>query len=533
MSARTAIIIGGGPAGLTAALELLERTDITPVVYEASDALGGISRTINYKGNRMDIGGHRFFSKSDRVMTWWQKIMPLQGAEDGATGPTEITYQRKTRSVMLPTNGPHPDATDDVMLIRRRLSRIYYLRKFFDYPISLNAETIRNLGPVRIVKIGASYVLARVRPIKDEKSLEDFFINRFGKELYKTFFKDYTEKVWGVPCKEIGADWGAQRIKGLSVGSALMHAAKKPFQRASSISQKDTETSLIEQFMYPKLGPGQMWEIVADRIRAEGGHVHLRHRVVSITNEGDRITSATICNEETGQEEVVTGDYFFSTMPINELLQSFTGEVPADVKHVSDNLPYRDFITVGVLAKRLALPDGEGPTNIVPDNWIYIQESDVKIGRLQIFNNWSPYLVADPNTVWMGLEYFCYEGDELWSMADDAFFDFAVAELDKIGIIDRKDVLDGTVVRVKKTYPAYFGVFKDFDKVREYTDRFPNLFLLGRNGMHRYNNADHSMLTAMTAVDNIVNGQTDKANIWSVNTESDYHEAKQEQEQQA
>src|SRR5215213_75254 len=525
MTQKTAIIIGAGPAGLTAAFELLKRTDIKPVVFEASNAICGISQTINYKGNRMDIGGHRFFSKSDRVMAWWQDIMPLQGAEGDEDQTIDVTYRKQTRGITLPVNGPHPDATDEVMLVRHRLSRIYYLRKFFNYPITLNPDTVKNLGPVRMARIGASYVAIRARPIKPEKSLEDFYINRFGRELYRTFFKDYTEKVWGVPCNEIEPEWGAQRVKGLSVRKVLAHAIKQPFQKRATLAQKEVETSLIEQFMYPKYGPGQMWEQVTKRVVKEGGEVHMRHKVVGIAHEGETVTGVTVLDELTGGTHHVAGDYIFSTMPVKELVEAL-GDAPKDVREVSDNLPYRDFITVGLLLKRLALPGGTGPTNLVPDNWIYIQERDVKIGRLQIFNNWSPYLVADPNTVWLGLEYFCNEGDDLWSMKDEDFLAFATDELAHIGIIDKKDVLDGTVVRVKKTYPSYFGAYLHFDKIRDYVDRFPNLFLLGRNGMHRYNNADHSMLTAMTAVDNIVNGEQDKTNIWEVNTESDYHEEK-------
>jgi protoporphyrinogen oxidase len=524
---KTAIIIGGGPAGLTAALELLERTDIVPVVYEASNAIGGISQTINYKGNRMDIGGHRFFSKSDRVMDWWQRILPIQGSTGNVEETFDITYRRRSRSVSLSPNGPSPDTTDEIMLIRERLSRIYYLRKFFDYPVALNATTIRNLGPVRIFKIGMAYLKARVRPIKPEKSLEDFMINRFGTELYETFFKDYTEKLWGVNTSDIDPSWGAQRIKGLSIGGAVMHALKKPFQRGSKgIGQKDTETSLIERFMYPKYGPGQMWEVVARMVEERGGKVHMMHSVNELAVTDGKISSATIVDQKTGEAKIVTGDYFFSTQPVKELIANLAPYAPEEIKHVSDGLMYRDFVTVGVLLTRLDLPEGVGPTNLVPDNWIYIQERSVKLGRLQIFNNWSPYLVADPNTVWLGMEYFCTEGDELWSKSDEEFFDFAIKELDSIGIIDLKDVLDGTVVRVKKTYPAYFGTYDRFDEVREFVDRYPNLFLLGRNGMHRYNNADHSMLTAMTAVDNIIAGREDKSNIWSVNTESEYHEEK-------
>lgn len=526
MSTKTALIIGAGPAGLTAALELLRRTDIKPIIFEASDAIGGISQTICYKGNRMDIGGHRFFSKSDRVMEWWQGILPIQGMEGSGNGSIEITYQRKARAVAVQQDGPDPTKTDNVMLIRQRLSRIYYQRKFFDYPVALNSTTIRNLGFPRMAKIGTSYIWARVRPIKPEKSLQDFMINRFGNELYRTFFKDYTEKVWGVPCEDIDPEWGAQRIKGVSISTALKHAITKPFKRDRSVSQKGTETSLIEQFMYPKLGPGQMWEEVARMVEEKGGEIHMRQAVTEVHHDGKTVTGITVVNQDNDEAKTYTGDYVFSTMPVKELVAGMGDDVPKRVLDIAGALPYRDFITVGVLLNRLATPGGEGPANLVPDNWIYVQEPDVKVGRLQIFNNWSPYLVADPNTAWIGMEYFCYEGDELWNKSDDDFLEFAVNELAHIHIIDKKDVLDGTVRRVKKTYPAYFGAYHDFDEVRNYTDKFDNLFLLGRNGMHRYNNADHSMLTAMTAVDNIIKGVTDKANIWAVNTESDYHEEK-------
>jgi protoporphyrinogen oxidase len=523
MSRKTAIIIGAGPAGLTAALELLRRTDIHPIVLEASEVLGGISQTITYKGNRMDIGGHRFFSKSDRVMSWWQEILPLQRTDE-AKRTVAITYHRQQRQVVQPGAGPDPEVTERVMLIRRRLSRIYFLRKFFDYPVTLNLTTIRNLGLARMTRIGVSYIRAQLQPIRPERSLEDFMINRFGRELYHTFFQYYTEKVWGAPCREIDPSWGAQRIKGLSVTKVLTNAIMRPFRRRST-SQKDVETSLIEQFLYPKLGPGQMWEEVAAHIRQGGGEVRCGHRVTAVAHSGTRVTGVTVVDEETGEQSELAADYVFSTMPVKELIAGMGPDVPGDVRAIAAGLRYRDFITVGVLLTRLALPGGQGPTNLVPDTWIYIQERDVQIGRLQIFNNWSPYLVADPErTVWLGLEYFCNEGDDLWQMSDDAFLAFAVDELARIDIIDPADVLDGTVRRVRKAYPAYFGTYDQFERIRQYTDTFPNLYLLGRNGMHRYNNADHSMLTAMTAVDNIVSGREDKANIWAVNTETEYHE---------
>jgi protoporphyrinogen oxidase len=511
---KRAIIIGGGPAGLTAAYELLKRTDIQPVVLEKADILGGISRTVNYKGNRIDIGGHRFFSKSDRVMEWWLEIMPLQHSRNVEE---EIAYQGKTRTIRSADQGPDPDRVDRVMLVRGRKSRIYFLRKFFEYPITLSFQTLRNLGVFRTIRIGVSYVWSVLFPIRNEKNLEQFFINRFGRELYLTFFKSYTEKVWGVACREISAEWGAQRIKGLSVTRTLLHILKRLFgSKGADLAQKGTETSLIEKFLYPKLGPGQMWEEVALKVQEMGGEVLMNQDVQQIVIEGNRVKALRTA---TGAFE---GDYFFSTMPVQELIRKLDGApVPAEVREVSEGLMYRDFITVGLLLRRLKL---EGA--LIRDNWIYIQEPDVLAGRLQIFNNWSPYLTADPENVWVGVEYFCYEGDALWQKPDDEMKAFAAAELSRIGIIDQDAVLDATVIRMPKTYPAYFGAYDRFDLVRQYTDRFENLFLVGRNGMHKYNNQDHSMLTAMTAVDNIIAGRSDKANIWATNTEQEYHESK-------
>ena len=526
---KTAIIIGAGPAGLTTAYELLEKTNIKPIIFEMTHDIGGISKTVNYKGNRIDIGGHRFFSKSDRVMEWWKNILPLQSAPSREDLILDITYQNKTRPVQLSAHGADPEKVDKVMLIRSRLSRIFFLRKFFSYPVSLSMNTVKNLGIVRMARIGISYVCTRLFPIKHEKSLEDFFINRFGRELYLTFFKDYTEKVWGVKCNQIKPEWGAQRIKGLSITKALIHALKQCFSKDSSLEQKQTETSLIEQFMYPKHGPGQMWEVVTDMVSSKGAEIHKDHKIVGITHEGNKIVEVKVKNMTTGQVQAYKGDYFFSTMPVKELIQCFETDVPKEVQEVANGLMYRDFITVGLLLKKLKVQNETSATtinNIVPDNWIYIQERDVKIGRLQIFNNWSPYMVKDPNTAWIGLEYFCNVGDELWSKSDEEFTRFAIQELAKIDIIYEEDVLDHTVIRMPNTYPAYFGTYDQFDVVKNFTDKIENLFLIGRNGMHRYNNQDHSMLTAMTAVENIVNDVKSKDNIWSVNVEMEYHEEK-------
>jgi len=573
--AKTAVIIGAGPAGLTAGLELLRRTEIVPVILESSEEIGGISRTIRYKGNRMDIGGHRFFSKSDRVMQWWMELMPpdLSVAADAATGPAgdrpeaqnlpaEISYQGKRRVVTVPAHLPEepplrglgplhhtgeveesggvedaaetvmvaePANPDLVMLIRPRRSRIYYLRKFFDYPITLTATTLKNLGLVRMVRVGTSYAVSRVRQIKPEKSLEDFLINRFGRELYLTFFKSYTEKVWGTPCHQISAEWGAQRIKGLSLTSAVKHFVKKMFRaggEGGDLAQKGTDTSLIERFMYPKFGPGQLWEYVAELIRQKGGEIHLGWRVDKIHfAEGSELhVTAIEAVRANGERRIFAGDYFFSTMPMRELLRAMQTPIPANVMEVSDGLQYRDFITVGLLVDRLKVTEPDG--SLLKDTWIYIQEPDVLLGRLQIFNNWSPYLVSDPAKVWIGLEYFCYDTDDLWKMSDDEVRKFAIAEVAKIGILDAADVSDGHVVRVPKTYPAYFGTYDRFDELKTFTDRIDNLFLVGRNGMHKYNNQDHSMLTAMHVVDGLAAGSVNKQALWEINTEQEYHEEK-------
>ena len=518
---KTALIIGAGPAGLTAALELLRRSDVRPIVLEATERIGGISCTIRHNGNRMDIGGHRFFSKSDRVMDWWTELLPVSSTENDADFHA-IHYQNQQRQVAA---GAVPADPDLVMLVRPRKSRIYFLRSFFDYPLALNGQTFRQLGAWRMVKIGLGYLRARLFPRRNEKTLEDFLINRFGNELYLTFFKSYTEKVWGVPCDQISAEWGAQRIKGLSLRTAVAHFLKKTLGRknSSGIAQKETETSLIERFLYPKLGPGQLWEHVADLIATMGGEVRLGWRVDRLHVENDRVVALQATGPD-GTSHTFSADYVFSTMPVRELIRALDVDVPPDILTVADGLLYRDFITVGLLVDRLAVTESDGSP--LRDTWIYIQEPDVLVGRLQIFNNWSPYMVADPSKVWIGLEYFCYDTDDLWKMSDAGLARFAIAEVEKIGILRASDVRDTHVVRVPKTYPAYFGTYDRFDEIVRYLDRFRNLFPVGRNGMHKYNNQDHSMLTAMTAVDQIVAGQIDKSVLWQINTEQEYHEEK-------
>jgi protoporphyrinogen oxidase len=527
MKQSTAIIIGAGPAGLTAAIELQRGSAIKPVILEASHEIGGISRTVRYKGNRMDIGGHRFFSKSDRVMRWWLDMMPVEArsGQDAAGQNGQLRYQGQQRDMPQLDVAADPQKQDLVMLVRQRKSRIYFLRKFFDYPISLTAATFKNLGLLRTMKCGVSYLRSALLPQREEKSLEDFIINRFGKQLYLTFFKSYTEKVWGVPCNEISAEWGAQRIKGLSLTGVVKHFLKKTFssKQPGDIAQKKTETSLIEKFLYPKFGPGQLWEHAAEMVTSNGGEIHHGIQIDRIHRDGNNITSVEGL-DQAGQRVTFAGDYFISTMPVRDLVRAFTVPPPAEVIEVSEGLMYRDFITVGLLANKLAVTEKDGAQ--LKDNWIYIQEPDVVVGRLQIFNNWSPWLVAGKDKVWIGLEYFCRDTDPLWKLSDDEMSKFAIAEIAKIGILKAEDVEDSHVVHVPKTYPAYFGSYDRFGVIRDFTDQIENLFLVGRNGMHKYNNQDHSMLTAMTAVENIINGVVTKDNIWAINTEMEYHEEK-------
>ena len=472
---KIAIIIGAGPAGLTAAYELLNKTDIKPIILEETPYVGGISRTAEYKGNRMDLGGHRFFTKNEYINKLWRDI-----CQD--------------------------------MMTRPRTSRVFYLGKFFDYPISLKFSTLKNLGFFRTFKVGIGYMKSVIFKRK-ENNLENFMINRFGTPLYRMFFENYTEKVWGRPPKEIDASWGKQRIKGLSITKLIANALR---------INKKKETSLIDEFLYPKLGPGELYEKMAKKILNMGGEIVYNAKVEKVNLEDGIVSGITASGIE------YKADYFFSSMPIKDLCLAMN-DVPENHLKVAENLPYRDFITVGLLCKNLEI-DAPYPK----DNWIYIQETDVKIGRLQIFNNWSPYLVAKPteedvtSPCWIGLEYFAYEGDELWNMSDSDFISFATLELAKIGVVKVESVLDGTRIKVKKAYPAYFDSYADFPALQDWLCGIGNLYCIGRNGQHRYNNMDHSMLTAVTAVDSLLNNKG-TGECWRVHTDEEYHELRKTQ----
>lgn len=516
------VIIGAGPAGLTMAYEILKngQDKYEVVILEETSDIGGISKTVRYNGNRMDIGGHRFFSKDERVMNFWKDLMPIQGKDS-------IDDKILNRKKQLAEGGPDPEKEDNVMLLRHRVSRIYYLKKFFEYPISMKPETFKNMGFGRTMKAGFSY-LKTILVKREEKSLEDFYINRFGKVLYSMFFEKYTEKLWGRHPSEISADWGAQRVKGISISAVIKDMFHKLF---GNKNKNNTETSLIEEFWYPKYGPGQLWETLAKEIEKLGGTIKKGYKVEHINFKDGKILSVDC--EVNGKIETVKGDIFASSMPMNDLVAGFEGiDVPQNIRDIVKGLPFRDFITVGLLVDKLNLEnktDIKTLGNIVPDCWIYVQEPQVKMCRIQIFNNWSPYLVKDvQHKVWIGLEYTCSEGDKYWNMSDKEFIDFAVDELVSMNIINKDQVEDAHREKIKKAYPAYFDTYKDIDKLIEFINKIDNLYCIGRNGQHRYNNMDHSMVTGMEAANNIITGKKTKENIWNVNTDKEYHEVKKD-----
>ena len=520
MSQKKVIVIGAGPAGLTAAYELLKQApdmyDVT--VYEESEQFGGISRTVLYHGNRMDMGGHRFFSKVPEVNAWWDQMLPRQGApsRDDAI---------LARPCTLAPGGPDPERTDLVMLRRNRVSRIFFKNKFFDYPISLKLETFTNMGFKDTLASGFSYLHAMLFK-RQERSLEDFYINRFGKKLYSMFFEHYTENLWGRHPSQIDPSWGAQRVKGVSIMAVLKNAFNKKHGRTDG----HVETSLIEEFSYPKLGPGQLWEVTADEIKRLGGHIETGARVTGIhKDDSQHITGVRVERAKGATDE--SADIVISSMPIRDLVAGMN-DVPSEPARIAAGLPYRDYMTLGVLIPHLNLvnrTDIRTIGGIVPDNWVYVHDRSVQMGRFQIYNNWSPYLVEDlEHTVWMGLEYFCTEGDAMWSMSDEEFTRMAIQEMVTIGLIDDvSEVMDSHVERVKKAYPAYFDTYSEIDTLIEYLNGIDNLYCVGRNGQHRYNNIDHSMCTSFETVRAILSGNRDRSAIWNVNTEKEYHESAQ------
>lgn len=510
---KNVIIIGAGPAGLTAAYELLKDNseEYNVIILEETNEIGGISKTVNYKNNRIDIGGHRFFSKNKEIMDFWKTLMPVQGSPS-------LDDKLLKREKNLTAEGPNPEIEDNVLLVRQRVSRIYYLKKFFDYPISLKIQTFKNMGFKRTVKSGFSY-LKTIFYKRKEESLEDFYINRFGKYLYEMFFEKYTEKLWGRHPSQISADWGAQRVKGVSITAVIKNALFK--------SSKNKETSLIEEFWYPKYGVGQLWETLALKVEQLGGCIKKNCKVVGIQISDDKVEQIKYI--ENGEEKNLKGDIFLSSMPLKELILGMGKFIPAEISEIAEGLPYRDFITVGLLLNKINLKNETNIKtlgNIIPDCWIYMQEPEVKMCRIQIFNNWSPYMLENPmNNIWIGMEYVCSEKDDLWKMQEDEMKNYAINELKKLNLINEDEILDYHVEKIKKAYPAYFDTYSEIDKVIEYVNKFDNLYCIGRNGQHRYNNMDHSMLTAIEAVKCIKGENENKDIIWKVNTEKEYHES--------
>lgn len=517
---KTAIIIGAGPAGLTAAYELLTKTKIKPIVLEKSKVVGGISATYTHKGNSIDIGGHRFFSKSDDVIQWWLQFLPLY---DTTAHTEKLTYRGQQKDVSFIPRKRAGKHTKDAMLLRSRKSSIVYQKKMFDYPLSYSFETVKKLGFMKMVKVAATYGFRLLFPRRPEKNLEDFYINRFGDEFYKTFFETYTEKVWGKKCTELSAEWGRQRVKGLSILRLLSLEVQKRLMPWKDLTQE--ETSLIEKFMYPSYGPGHLWGKVAEKVKSLGGEVIMEASVTKLHLKKNKVHAVSYAKSK--EDTMLTGDYVFSTMPINELFHSFTEVIDDEAHRIATGLEYRDFITVGI-AVPLSNVQAEfkDQKKVIKDNWLYIHDKNVQVGRIQIFNNWSPHLVAKKGMVWLGLEYFCFEGDPLWKKTNKQMIDFAAHELTTLGFIKKNRYQTGKVIRVQKAYPSYTGTYQRFHKVREAVEKIENLFLIGRNGMHKYNNQDHSMLTAMAAVSNIITKKKTKENIWSINTEQEYHERK-------
>ncbi len=460
------VIIGAGPAGLTAAYELAKH-DIRAVVLEKSNTVGGLAQTAEYKGFLFDIGGHRFFTKVTLVEKMWQEIM------------------------------------GDDFLTRPRLSRIYYNSKFFQYPL-VPWDALKGLGLWESLRCGLSYLQARIFPIRPETNFEAWVSNRFGRRLYNIFFKTYTEKVWGIPCTELSAEWAAQRIRGLSLVSLVRNALFRPNHQDKDKVIK----TLIHEFQYPRRGPGMMWQRFRERIEERGSAVVFEAPVETLFWEPGRVLAIQAGGRRW------EGDHFISSMPIRELIEALEPAPPDEVRRAACDFNYRDFLTVVLIIRAREL---------FPDNWIYVHDPGVKVGRIQNYKNWSPEMVPDPEMTCLGLEYFCFEGDELWTMPDQELIELGRREVARLGLVDPETVVDGTVLRIEKAYPVYDSVYqRGLRIVREFLEQVPNLQLVGRNGMHRYNNQDHSMLTAVLAARNIALNR--RYDLWAVNADTDYHE---------
>lgn len=465
------LVVGAGPAGLTAAAELAENGVAVDVLEQDPEYVGGIARTVHYKGYRFDIGGHRFFSKSAEITAWWRRRLP-----------------------------------DDFIQVRR-MSRIFYRGKFFDYPLRA-ANALFNLGVFTSGLCMLSYLKARLFPIRPEKSFADWVTNRFGRRLFLIFFKTYTEKVWGMPCGEISADWAAQRIKGLSLLKAVWHALWPRGGRSGDGVVK----TLIDSFEYPRLGPGMMWEKTRDDLRAAGHGVHLGTSAEAILHDGTKVLAVRSRGADGGVREW-KAEHFILSLPLRETVLRMEPPLASGVREAARRLQYRDFLTVALMVRR---------TGLFPDNWIYVHDPAVKLGRIQNFNNWSPEMVPGSDTTCLGLEYFCFEGDGLWTMADADLVELGKKELAQLGLVGAEEVFDGCVVRMPKAYPVYGpGYQEDVDIIRRGLSALGNLQVVGRNGMHKYNNQDHSMMTALLAARNLAGQSFD---LWKVNTDAEYHE---------
>lgn len=501
MAQKNAIIVGAGPAGLTAAYELAEKSDIKPIIFEKRSDIGGLSRTVERNGNRFDIGGHRFFSRSRNILKWWLNFLPIDDyALQSPLGKHLSCLQNMPSSGYL--------QSDDRMLICSRVSRILYEGDFFDYPLTF--RTFFSLDKMLFAEILFDYLKVRLFPRDRTDNLEEFFIASFGERLYEMFFKDYTKKVWGLPCKEIPADWGRERVKTLSLTKVLKDLFIDCFYRDNFGKFKNVETSLVREFLYPKFGPGQLWSKVAGSVLQKKGEIFLNHTLKGINQKGDRIVSMVFRDEKKGVDVTYEGDYFFSSAPIRDVAQKMTFGMSGEVANICMNLRYRGIIVVGLFLERSCL---ESQLN---DNWIYVQEKKIQMGRLQVFNNWSPYLVKEKDHVLLGAEYFCEKGDFLWNLTDESIRDLALRELAAIKLVNKNKVLDWIVIKEEDAYPSYGGAYRNFGEIIGYFNNISNLFLVGRNGMHRYNNMDHSMLSSMVAVENILKGITTKENIWDV-----------------